>query len=100
MSWPEGRAKMTDIEKARKLFQDEGLAFPTIPEEFAVRLREQGNRRLPMRDNIGDLYASPWLFSTREIDMSPYNLQHYVREAESGPVDDYVILDHSGHGVN
>jgi len=91
---------MTDIEKARTLFQDAGLAFPTIPEELAARLREQGDRRLAMRNNIGDLYGPSWLFSTREIDMSPYNLQQYVREAGRGPVDDYVILSHSGHGVN
>jgi hypothetical protein len=31
---------MTDIEKARKLFHDSGLAFPTVPEELAVRVKE------------------------------------------------------------
>ena len=36
----------------------------------------------------------------RELEMSPYNLQHYTDEAESGSVKDYVILSHSGHGVN
>jgi hypothetical protein len=41
-----------------------GLAFPPIPEELAARLTEQGE----------------WLFSTREIDASPYDLQHYVFE--------------------
>jgi len=30
---------MTDIEKARQLFRDAGLAFPTIPEELAARLK-------------------------------------------------------------
>lgn len=74
----------TDIEKARALFADAGLAFPTIPEELVARLKEQDT----------------WLFSTRELKMSPYNLMHYVNEAEKTPVDDYAVLCHSGHGVN
>jgi hypothetical protein len=32
---------MTDVERARKLFQETGLAFPKIPEELAARLKEQ-----------------------------------------------------------
>jgi len=75
---------MTNIEKARQLFQEAGLAFPTIPDRLAARLKEQGM----------------WLFSTRAIRKSPYDLQHYVDEAERTHVDDYVVLSHSGHGVN
>jgi len=75
---------MTDIEKARQLFRDAGLAFPTIPEELAEQLKEHGR----------------WLFSTRPIDMSPYNLQHYLDEVEVSQVKDYAVLSHSGHGVN
>jgi hypothetical protein len=30
---------MTDIEKARRLFRDAGLAFPTIPEKLAAQLK-------------------------------------------------------------
>jgi hypothetical protein len=92
---------LSDIEKARLLFQEAGLAFPTIPEELAARLKERGK----------------WLFSTRELEMSPYNLQHFVGELDGsvleqcGPVlfernsevtrvSDYALLCHSGHGVN
>ena len=75
---------MTDFEKARQLFQEAGLAFPTIPKELATRLKEQDE----------------WIFSTREIEISPYNLQHYIREIDGTYVDDYVLLCHSGHGVN
>src|SRR5208282_5696458 len=75
---------MTDIEKARQLFRDAGLAFPTIPEELAERLKEHGR----------------WLFSTRPLGMSPYNLQHYLDEVEVSQVKDYAVLSHSGHGVN
>ena len=79
-----GPVPMTDIEKARQLFQKTGLAFPTIPEEFAPRLSEHGK----------------WLFSTREIEASPYDLDHYVDEVARVPVEDYVVLSHAGHGVN
>ena len=97
---------MTDVEKARHLFQEAGLAFPTIPDELAVKLKEHGK----------------WLFSTRKLKMSPYNLQYYVdesdgvnrvrgideftmlsREDEESPsaaASDYAVLCHSGHGVN
>lgn len=91
---------MTNIQKARQLFQDAGLCFPTIPEELAVRLRDLSDKRLPARENIGDLFGTSWLFSTREIKMSPYNVQYYLEEVERTHVEDYVILAHSGYGVN
>ncbi len=75
---------MTDIEKARQLFRDAGLAFPTIPEELAEQLKEHGR----------------WLFSTRPLDVLPYDLQHYLHEVEVSQVKDYAVLSHGGHGVN
>lgn len=75
---------MIDIEKARKLFRDAGLAFPTIPVELAAQLKEQ----------------SEWVFTTRQLETWPYNLQHYIDEVERSQVKDYVVLSHSGHGVN
>ena len=74
---------LTDLEKARHLFREAGLTFPTIPGELAAKLKERGN----------------WLFSTRELKMSPYDLDYYVEEAD-GAVGDYAVLCHSGHGVN
>jgi hypothetical protein len=73
---------MSDIEKARHLFEEAGLAFPAIPDRVAAGLKEQGN----------------WLFSTRDLKMSPYNLEHYVHESDEP--GEYAILSHSGHGVN
>ncbi len=75
---------MTDIEKAMQLFRESGLAFSTIPDQLGARLKELGE----------------WLFSTRETRVSPYNLQHYVREVNETHVEDYAVLSHSGHGVN
>ena len=75
---------MSDIEKARRVFRKAGLAFPKIPDELATRLQERGD----------------WVFSTREIDVSPYDLRHYVCEFAGPHVEDYVVLSHSGHGIN
>lgn len=74
---------MSVIEKARHLFHEAGLAFPRVPEELAAGLKEQGR----------------WLFSSRELKMSPYNLQHYVQEGDQAPAP-YVVLAHSGHGIS
>ena len=75
---------MSDIEKARQVFEKAGLAFPTIPEKLAEQLKEQ----------------SKWVFSTRPIDVWPYLLHSYVEEAEKSEVNDYAVLCHAGHGVN
>ena len=75
---------MTAIDKARKLFMEAGLRFPTLPTQLAATLKQYGQ----------------WEFSTRPISMSPYNLGHYVDEAEQAQVEDYAVLSHSGHGVN
>jgi hypothetical protein len=75
---------MNDAKKARRLFREEGLAFPMIPEVLAARLKERGK----------------WLFSTREIGISPYNLHPYLNEVKEGCVEAYALLAHSGHGVN
>lgn len=75
---------ITGFEKAKRLFQESGLAFPTIPDKLAAQLKEQGK----------------WLFSTRKINMSPYNLKHYVAEVDKSRVQDYAMLSHSGHGIN
>ena len=75
---------MSDLERARQLFHKAGLGFPAIPEVFAVQLKERGR----------------WLYSTRPLTMSPYNLGHYVNELELSPVEDYAVLAHSGHGAN
>src|ERR1035441_8409353 len=75
---------MTDIEKARKLFSEAGLAFPPIPQNLAVKLRERER----------------WVFSTRPIHESPYDLAYYVREVQEKQTPDYALLSHSGHGEN
>jgi hypothetical protein len=75
---------MSDIAKARFLFLEAGLAFPKVPAELAERLKEHGR----------------WWFTTRDDDTSPYILEAYVKEAKRRKIDDYVVLAHSGHGIN
>jgi hypothetical protein len=75
---------MTDFNKAMELFSDAGLAFPTLPEELAVKLKE--------RDR--------WVFSTRPIRMWPYELDRYVHQSQRRRIRDYALLSHSGYGIN
>lgn len=82
VEWP--KSDDHGIEKARSLWRKTGLAFPTIPEELKRALNERG----------------PWLYSTRSLPMSPYNLQYYLEEAELKRIKRYAVLAHSGHGVN
>ena len=73
----------SDIGKARRLFRKAGLPFPTIPKQLSGHMKERGT----------------WCFATRELRVSPYNLQHYVEEGRCA-LGDYAVLCHSGHGVN
>jgi hypothetical protein len=75
---------MGDLEQARQLFADAGLAFPTIPARLAVKLKK--------RDH--------WLFSTRALKESPYNLHYYVQESERTRTREYAVICHSGHSTN
>jgi len=88
----------TPIERARALFSDAGLAFPVIPGELAAQIKE-AEPDLPARKGIPVRVEGGWLFSTRELTMSPYNLEHFVHEGKKAPAA-YAVLAHSGHGVN
>jgi hypothetical protein len=74
---------MTDIDKARSTFQEAGLSFPKVPAPLDGELKEQ----------------SKWIFSTCKLKMSPYILDYFVEHDPNARVP-YVVLAHSGHGVN
>lgn len=74
---------MSDLEKDRALFHGAGLAFPGVPQPLASELREQGE----------------WLFSTRKLKTTPYDLKFHVHESEQD-IEDYAVLAHSGHSTN
>ena len=72
------------LEEARCLFSAEGLRFPPIPPDLAPR--------------VGVL--APWVFGTRALTRSLYGMEWFVQEAESQPVEDYLLFGHAGHGIN
>lgn len=75
---------MTAIGEAKRLFLEAGLGFPAIPEGLAARLEQQG----------------PWCFATRQLEVSAYDFDHYVRESYAASLADHAVLAHAGHGVN
>lgn len=75
---------MSDVEKARQLFQSAGLGFPELPGELAAQLKQRGE----------------WLFSTRENPRWPYEFDQHVHEAVASPVENYAVLSHSGRNGN
>jgi hypothetical protein len=70
------------VTELKHLFHDTGLPFPPLPEPWLRDLKR----------------LSPWVYSTRSIDISPYDIEWYVREAEDGSAPDYTLLAHTGHG--
>ncbi len=80
-----GLTIMTDIETARHLFLNEGLAFPTIPiDPHWAEVRSMMSGSIPLQP----------------IDKWPYLLHDYLHEVEGSHVDNYAVLCHAGHGVN
>jgi hypothetical protein len=69
--------------EAKRIFLEAGLGFPAVPLGLAARLEQHG----------------PWTFATRQLEVWPYDFDHYVEEAH-GPVADHVVLAHAGHGSN
>ena len=48
---------MTDLEKARQLFRKAGLAFPMIPTQLAVQLKERDQREAQTQKELEVTYA-------------------------------------------
>src|SRR5207244_4239765 len=70
------------VADATALFQTEGLELPFVPPELARQFRQ----------------CDRWCFASREVRVSPYRFEDYVNEADAVP--DYVLIAHTGHGVN
>ncbi len=76
---------MKEIEKAKVLFREAGLAFPLIPQKLALKIKEQ----------------SPWYYLTDPHlkNMSIFN-PACIKESSKLDIDDYAILCHAGYGSN
>ncbi|MEB3355620.1 MAG: hypothetical protein VKK04_02655 [Synechococcales bacterium] len=75
---------VSPLGKAQALFATEGLPFPHIPAE--------------MHDTF--CLLAPWVYSTRTDIPDPYGIAQFVEEVSTQPVADYVVLGHTGHGIN
>lgn len=72
------------FQRARELFEGAGLAAPPVPEALLSKFSE--------RDD--------WLFATRDVNpMAMYMFHHYPAEVVVRPVENYVAVAHSGHGI-
>jgi len=72
-------------EDAFKVFGDEGLVRPPVPERFQKRLR----------------VIQDWCFATRKIDpMAMYMFEMDINKMLTKGRRDYVAFCHSGHGAN
>jgi hypothetical protein len=76
--------KDSDLDRAKALFEKEGIPFPPIPDDLVASVKE----------------LKPWVFGTRVDAPSPYALSTFGQEAETTFVDDYLIFGHDGHGTN
>lgn len=81
---PTSKHEIDSIEDFKDFFKKEGLNFPSVAEKF------------PQLKKL-----SSFLFSTRSDDaLDPYSLSWFLNEIETKKVDDYLIIGHTGHGVN
>jgi hypothetical protein len=75
----------SSLVQARELFAAEDLPFPPLPADVGDVLRE----------------VAPNVFSTRQVDASPYNLRVYSFEIQTDPaVPNYAVVGFDGHGIN
>jgi hypothetical protein len=74
----------TDTREVEHWLNDCGLIVPPIPASLLSSFRR--------RDDC--------VFSSRVVEISPYNHDHYVKEALEPTLPDYVLVAHAGHGVN
>jgi hypothetical protein len=78
-------AKSSSLAEARALFAAEDLPFPPLPASLANALQEM----------------APNLFSTRELEASPYTLRFYSFEIQTKPaIPNYAVVGFDGHGIN
>lgn len=74
---------MSGIEQAQQKFLGAGLGFPYIPEDLAAQMEE----------------IDPWVFASRKIRTSPYNLHSFILGSTEF-TGRYALLSHAGYGFN
>lgn len=69
--------------KVEEFFKECKLAVPFVPEEFLEKIKEQEHG----------------VFGTRSDNTNLYDLEAFVGEVITKPVNDYIMFGISGHGV-
>jgi hypothetical protein len=73
------------VDRARALFAEQGLPFPSLPENLAAQLRQRGEL----------------VFTTIDHQYSPYAIHYYAEPLiRGGDSDDYAVIGFDGHGLN
>ncbi len=73
------------LQQAQQQFAKEGLPFPYVPAAIQSRLQA----------------VTPWVFSTRADDQTPYDLDSFVASyLEAAEPESYLLFGHDGHGIN
>ena len=67
------------------MLADWGLPCPTVPASLAGHMHHVTRGEYGTRD---------------EFELSPYAIEHWVRESQEGEVSSYDLVAHAGHGVN
>lgn len=78
--------EMSALDQMRREFEQAGLCAPPVPSALAVHIAERGK----------------WFYTTRP-DVSSgrmYSPPRYAAEVVARPVEDYVAVCHTGHGIN
>ncbi len=74
----------------------------TQPQDFATQLRAAGLPLPPIPAHLQPrfVWVAPWLYSTRQDTHTPYDLRHFLLEAGTHRIDDYLLVGVDGRGVN
>lgn len=74
----------------------------TQPQDFATQLRAAGLSLPPVPAHLQPsfVWVAPWLYSTRQDTHPPYDLRHFLLEAGTQRIDDYLLVGVDGRGVN
>jgi hypothetical protein len=71
------------FQEAMQLYETNHLPIPPLPAELT--------------QDVVKVYE--WVYGTRADVRSPYWIQPYISELETGLQPDYVVFGHAGHGI-
>lgn len=73
-----------DFPDVQSWFKASGFAMPPLPASLVDAIQRQHR----------------FVFSSRAVNVDPYDYSSYVEEAMAPELEDYILVAHSGHGAN